>query len=475
MFKTGRIIYFLIFYTALRVFSFYFQPAGYGEMTNGAICAAVIFCAAFLIIRNDNRGWLIVAAEIILGGSGNFLSLGGISLRTLLLISTVTIYFTGKCINGQLRKIVMENGKYFIVLTTLYAWLGFSAISGIRANHDAGLIISGLIPYLFLLYFLPLREIIDDKQLRESAFAMLVAAVIGSTAFMLITFAGYSSGIFSLQDAYYHWFRDVANGKITGFPFYFFRIVLNEQLLLIPATLWLAGKHIKDPHPAYTALIVCAVLILGINITRIYILALAVGLVFLISRINFRKWLTVSAGVLIIFFTAFTVIHLAASRGQSFGWELIGLRLQSITSPSAEDSSLSRMLILPVVMNKITAHPMLGSGLGDTVTVFSPVFRENITTPHFDWGYLQMIDETGLMGFSIIILTYFSLVFLNKKCNWCFFSQKKELYIATASLLIINITSPALFHVMGIVWIVFTAAETNRACAEPNPAPSHNL
>ena len=40
------------------------------------------------------------------------------------------------------------------------------------------------------------------------------------------------------------------------------------------------------------------------------------------------------------------------SRGQSLGWELLGLRLGSIASPSIEESSLSRIMLLPKIWEK---------------------------------------------------------------------------------------------------------------------------
>ena len=185
--------------------------------------------------------------------------------------------------------------------------------------------------------------------------------------------------------------------------------------------------------------------ILTINLTRIYFVALAVGILFLFSKTNWKRWLIYSAGALAFFIIIFTFTHLAATKGKSAGWEYLGLRLQSITAPQTEDSSHSRMLLLPKIWEKIKAHPLLGNGLGDTITVYSPVFKKEITTSHFDWGFLEIWDEMGLVGLIAWLLLIAYCIVLTAKNNGPL--------AALVGLLVINITSPALFHVMGIIFL----------------------
>src|SRR3989338_11661268 len=140
-------------------------------------------------------------------------------------------------------------------------------------------------------------------------------------------------------------------------------------------------------------------IILSINLTRIYKLALAFGYLFLFSKQHWKRWFVYGVVSCLLFVVSFTSIHLVASRGQSLGWELFGLRLQSIVQPSIEESAFSRKLLLPKIVDKIKQQPILGTGLGDTVTVYSPVFKKEVTTPHFDWGYLEILTELGIIGF----------------------------------------------------------------------------
>jgi hypothetical protein len=441
--------YFLLAYAALRVFSFFFQP---GNIVNLIFSALVILAVAYFLIRKDERGWYIVAAEIILGGSGNFLDIKGLSLRTLLLAASLLIYFITLLVGKRLREFIRTNKKFVYAAAILMTWVIFAGINGYVSGHDFRTIFSESIPYLFLLYYFPLKELLQKDEFRRTMFAMLCAAVLGNLIFILFTFAGYSSGALKMFDPYYHWFRDVANGKITEYPFHYYRLVLNEQLLAVPVLIFFVYKLIKKFSWLILLVITALLVILSINITRVYILALPLGLIFLFTKQNWKRWLAYSFACLLIFIISFTAVHLSASRGQSLGWEFFGLRLQSIAAPAIEDSSLSRLLLLPEISEKIRRHPLFGGGLGDEVTVYSPIFQASITTKNFDWGYLEMTDELGILGtFLYVLIVYILLQDLFKR-------KKMGLLAPLAALMVINITSPALFHAMGIILITVLAA-----------------
>ena len=509
-----RYLFFLTIYFTLRLFSFFYTPPTpllAGNWLNTIAAAAILLLVIYFIWKKDVRGWLIIAAEILLGGGGGFLSIGPVSLRTCLLAASLIIFF-GQLIKkggGLLRVIPAKAGiqttaatseKWIPVYTgmtifVLILWAWVSAKIGFGHGHDARLVFADFVPYLFFLYYFPLRELWGEGKFRLTCFQMLIAAIIGNAIFTLLTFAGFSSGLFAVQGAYYHWFRDVAGGKITALDFNFYRIVLNEHLLLAPLLLLAiwgviarstfaslsvnsatkqspgASNEIASSAFGLLAMTLALFAILSVNITRIYIIALLVGLLFLFTRQNWKKWLAVSLVSLACFCLTFTAIHLVASRGQSLGWELFGLRLQSIASPQIENSALSRIILLPKIWEKIKTAPIFGQGLGDTVTAFSPVFKQNTTTPHFDWGWLEIWAEMGAIGLIIwLALIVYLFVLLIKKT-----ALEKPFYLAAlGALLVINITSPALFHVFGVILLV-SLFTLNRVSAAQSLAPSRIL
>ena len=501
----GLGIYFII-----RLFSYFYSPSTplyAANPVNWLISAGILAATVYFLLKKDIRGWLIIAAEIILGGAGSLLEIKGVSLRTCLLIISIIIFVIQKIKDKEYLIIIKQNKYVIYLLSFIMAAVIISAVRGYFLGHNLKFILADAIPYLFFLYYFPLKQLLSSEKFRQTAFSMIIAAIIGNFIFIYFTLAGFSSEIFVLQDSYYHWFRDVAGGKITDYGTGFFRILLNEQLLLIPIFLWLFGKIVSSPplqggvggglsrlresriplaagpstatlnasatpsslplgKGEMTIVAITAVLLLGIltiNITRIYLVALAIGILFLFSVKNWKRWLTYSAAAFIFFITVFSLTHLAATKGKSLGWEYLGLRLQSIAAPQTEDSSLSRLLLLPKIWEKIKLNPLLGNGLGDTITVYSPVFKINITTPHFDWGYLEIWDEMGIIGLMAWIIFIIYLLSSIIKSN--------KIFLAPAvALLVINITSPALFHALGIVLIAYFFSTGKATPPPPIPA-----
>ncbi|EKD43905.1 MAG: hypothetical protein ACD_72C00077G0002 [uncultured bacterium] len=454
--KTSKnILISLSIYFFIRIFSYLFHPQTplwSQSPTNSLLSLLILILAAYLIYKKDERGWYIVAGEIILGGSGGYLSIFGISLRTCLLITSLSIYFPQKLYNEKKEFFSKFKTEHYLILI-LFTAAFFSASNGLYHNHVRGNIISDLIPYFFLLYLFPLSELWLSDKFRDLGKKAILAAIFGNAILILFTQIGFSSEIFTLQDQYYHWYRDVALGKITDLNLHFYRLVLNEHLLLIPLTIYFIADIIKNKLNKINLLALFSLLfILTNNLTRIYLLALATGILILFSFKKWKRWLVVSAVSTISFLVIFTTFHTIASRGQSLGLEFFGIRLQSIVAPQIEDSSLSRIILLPKILEKIKTNLILGSGTGDTVTIYSPVFKQNITTTNFDWGYLEIWAEMGSIGLLIwiafIFYTFYTIIKNKRKYN------KQILSAVLVAFLIINITSPALFHVFGTLLLI---------------------
>jgi hypothetical protein len=440
----------LLSYAILRLFSYAFPP---DHFTNTILTLGITILASVFLLKKNTFGWYIVAGELILGGTGTFLQAFSLTLRSYLLLISLSIFFIQewKNISWYKRKII----GILLLLTAI----SFSFVHGWQAGHQITTMLSTSVPYLFLLYYFPLQKLLQNEDWKRWCLTALGATIVGQTLFLLFTFIGFASGQFLLQGAYYHWFRDIVGGKITWVAFNFYRIVINEQLLLIPVLLYTVKQLIDRQSKLNYIYWFLLLLLLSINITRIYLIALIFGLILLFNKTNWKRWLTFTSLTLATFLFIFSLTYLAASGGKSFGLEVFGLRLQSIVAPRIEDSSLSRVLLLPKVLALINTHPLIGNGLGSVVTIFSPVTKQTITTNQLDWGYLQIIAELGMIGFLIwtfFLTTIFSK--LKKTAGWPLASF--------GALLIINITSPALFHVFGIIWLTFLLARSNDACPQ---------
>ncbi len=327
-------------------------------------------------------------------------------------------------------------------------------------GHPTAMIIQDAIPYAYFFLLLPAYRLFHEPKSREFLIRLLLVFLIGSALFSLITFIIYSTGVGQLQDTYYHWFRDIAGGKITDLGSQFFRIVVPEHLLLVPLILIISSLLMRDEkhHWLWHAFSFLIILTLALNFSRIYILALGAGLLVLKYKHTWKKWLFVSAGTVATVLITFVLISFAASRGQSLGLDLLGLRVGAIARPTTDVSASFRLALLPAIIPLIQQHPVIGSGLGASVSFINPHTDTTVTTPQFDWGFLELITELGLIGgvfyLGLILIGVIEIIKKIKAApDWHDFYV--GILAGAVAFLVMNITSPALFHVFGILYFVF--------------------
>lgn len=451
--KNKTILYGLIAYFCIRLFSFYFPPEI--SILNTIVSSAILLAIGYWLITKSQIGWLLIAAEMLLGGSGNFLSIGPIALRTALLFFSLAVWKIQKLLSGELLNVFKSEKRFFYISFSLFLVVVIGALNGFMHGHLVKNIFSEFAPYLYFFYYFPLIELLKNQGSKQEVLQLLYAAVFGCTLFTLGTFIIYTSHLGVVQNSYYHWFRDISGGKITDLTNNYFRVVLSEHLALIPLLLYFVFKKGENQFLRSTA--ICSLVALyAVNLTRAYLLGLLAGL--LVITLFKRSWeaARISVATLIGIIVFFSVIHCIASTNHTLGLEFFGLRIGSIVVPNIEDSSLSRLFLLPIILNKIKANPVLGTGLGDTITVYSPVVKQIITTTQFDWGFLQIQAELGILG-SFGWLSLMTLI------SFLFIKNKNTVAMGIfASLSVATLTGPVLFHTLGIICIVVLYATTLR-------------
>lgn len=448
---------FLVFiYFGIRLLSF--------ALASHTILQAIVVFVILMILgglyyKHPDWAWYILLGELVLGGAGHFFEFFGLSIRTILVLTFIALW-TGYTISTNTKKILHIPHKLFYLLITLASFVGISALIGTMNNHGIRAVIQDLIPYSFFVLVLPAYYLFKKQKNQKYLIRLLIAFLISSAIFSLITFILFSSGAEVLQSPYYKWFRDVAMGKITDMGGGFFRIVAPEHLLITPLVLLISSLLMKKEkhHKLWWAMLIFGIFILILNFSRIYFLALIIGLIVLKYKHNFKNWIFVSATVGVITLLLFTSTSLAASGGASTGLDLLGLRIASISRPETEASALTRMTLLEPIFMMIRQHPITGSGLGSRIIFIDPVKSATLSSPHFDWGYLELWVELGLFGLTSFLSVIFYCIFLLiKKIRAV--SNYHDFYVGLlagcVSFLVMNITSPALFHVLGIFYFVF--------------------
>ena len=466
---------------AIRILSFGLRQT---PTAQGILVVLLLATLIVLFIKNPSWAWYLLLAELFLGGAGHFFELFGISLRTLLLATFLTcwlVYTLRKRSPAGGRHFVISSFRNFFLPLTLIAWSIFGSLHALEYNRSGAAIIADLIPYAFFLLIFSASSLKPDEAQKKFLLRLIAAFLIGSALFSLITFILFSNGIEIIQGPYYKWFRDVAFGKITDLGSNFWRIVLPEHLLISPlmiiAASYLMGQSItgKDimtkDAPQFTrsrklgcGILLLSALILALNLSRTYFLALLIAFLALKYKHHWKEWLKVSFISAALIFALFTSVHLIVSGGNP-GWDLLGLRFGSIARPVLEESAGTRAALLRPIWEMIKIHPIIGTGLGAALTFTHPTTGEILTTRHFDWGYLELWAELGLVGI-ILFMTLLARVgkVLIEKIRQT--SDYHNFYVgllgALVALAVMNVTAPVLFHVLGIVALVGVITVTTK-------------
>lgn len=432
-------IIFLLFFI-IRLFSFYTQTNNILESLFGLLLITI-----FLYIYNKNKklAFILFFSEILLGGSGHSIEIFSISLRTSLLLSVLTSYFIANIKN--LKKIILKNKN----LSYLFSAIMFSFLIAIYNKHTFNFIYQDAIPFLYILLYLPLTSSqVNIKSLFTKLKPVIFGALSAHLVYSFITLLLFSNNIFFLQNSYYKWFRDFEMGKITDMGTGFFRIVLPEHLLLVLAVIFFTPvikcsyKKLINYLPYITS-----IAILAINFGRTYLLGILFGTLALINK-NTRKYLSSLVILVLLYISSFSSIHLISSNFQNTGLELLGLRTSTIIKPTSEYSTHTRTTLLQPIVKNINNNLLLGNGLGSVITFKEINTQKQITTRQYDWGYLELLSEFGLIIFIFIL---YNLFLLAKKA----YNLKNKKYFASiVALLVMNITAPILLHPLGILSLV---------------------
>ncbi len=450
----------LIAFFSVRIVSYFIAPHVFIQNILSALLVSLLVT---FYIKKPQYAWYLVIAEIFLGGAGHFLELFGISIRTLFLVTYILLYTGDRLIHAKKRAELILPRSLYILCGAFGLAILWAVINGMLRGNDTTHIIQDLIPFAFFALLLPAHQMIKDKSSYPFFIRLVTVFIFGSALFSLFTFILFSTGASVLQDPYYKWFRDIVGGKLTDLGSGFWRIVTPEHLLVLPLTIIttsLIMKKEKVNKFLYLALFSC-LLILTFNLSRAYFLAIVIALFPLLYKHTFKKWFTTSAitcaSILIIFCTTSFV----ASGGKTLGLELFGLRLHSFTAPHIEESTYTRSALFKPILQKFEEHPILGSGLGSTITFTNPVTQKQITTPQFDWGYLEIGTEFGILGsltYFILLLYIIFLTFQYIKTTTLHPDFVVGLLGGLVALFVTNLTAPALFHVFGIFFITMVLA-----------------
>ena len=420
-----------------------------------------------------------IILELLLDSSGHLFEWRDLSLRLLVLVVCLLAWLFHTL---RVKKLFQSlKTPFTAVYMAILVIIALAAYNGLQNGHAARLIIADAIPFLYLALFYPLRDLFkkNNYQLPVTGYRLLLGSFLGAAILSIIALFLFSSGLQEIHGPFYIWWRDWVAGKATATGNGFYRIVTPLHLFLtalipyfvyqllhsvIPESRssaisgiqkWFrkTGSRVK-PGMTCLLLLLTILLVPAINFSRIYFLAIIPAVLVMafgrkinneqltINKIKFKKALVILLIIGFVSIAEYSVVNLAASRGQSIGFEFLYGQSKGIVDPESEASASARAAILPHLLDKIKTRPLIGEGMGATVTFYHPFLEKETTSPHLDWGYLEMAVEYGLIAV-IFFLALLALLFWRLRQNPLAAS-------ALVFLAVVTITAPALFHVYGI-------------------------
>jgi hypothetical protein len=467
-----------------------------------AVNTAVFFliCAAALILslKDLKLGLLVVLAELFIGSFGYLFSFqtGGltISIRIALWLIMMGVWL-GKVLMGFFplgsargqngRKNYWRNvftlpyGRYFYAL---FAFVALGLIVGYFNHNGLANIYFDTQHWFYLALIFPLAQTFKTKDDWQKLLQMFTAAMVWlavETLLLLYFFSHFTDWNYL---GIYRWLRTSGVGEVTNMAYGFVRIFFQSHIyavfalcLLLPVVSHLmknrshpksllAKESLKGSGLWLGAWLAAGALsMVLISLSRSFWLGLAAaGLVFVIYLLRHKfapfRWVKLilwSAGILglsLLLITLMILFPLPGGKKTFSPWDVFSQR----TDLSGEAAAVSRWNLLPLLMQKISAAPLLGSGFGTTITYHSsdPRISGSYTTYAFEWGWLDLWLKLGLLG----TLVYLLLLIVLARDAWRLKSDVGAGILAViTSLAVIHFFTPYLNHPLGLGAIMLIA------------------
>ncbi|MEK9152931.1 MAG: O-antigen ligase family protein [Patescibacteria group bacterium] len=420
-----------VFLLFLEAVSFYGHL--YPAFSNAAFFAAMALALVISCVDLDLAA-LLVMAELFVGSQGGYLVAFNnghgleLSLRIGLFMvvsgvwTAVSILWSiqgGEALKKALAPWrAMHRFGIFVPYVAINLVVLFGLIRGLALGNDFGNVFFDGNGYAFYGLMPVFVVALASPKTRERVAGLLVAAVSLSVAKALLVLYVFSHRMQTAAPDLYTWIRDTRVGEITRMAGDYYRVFFQSHLYAA-ALFWivLLGLAYSDRLKTgrakmYAGLtVICMVgLILGLSRSFWFgaaVSALALAAILLRYRVSIKIWKRliaagalsiVAATMLIVLFFSLPLPRKGADISLAF---LLGERAFSLS----DDAAHSRWALLPELNKAITRHPLIGSGLGTTVTyatsdprLLADIPTGEYTTFAFEWGYHDILVKFGLLG-----------------------------------------------------------------------------
>lgn len=512
----------LLLIVLLEILSFLGQI--YPDFSSAGFVIVVALALALAVIRFDLAA-LMLLAELFIGSQGGYLFSYGsntgldVSLRLGLFLAVFGVWLARTAVSliaAVMRRQRPEGMEWFSAMRyggLLWPYLALLAIfaaglvHGVLAGNDFGNVFFDANGYAFFALFPVIVAAFEDPLMPMRTVGVLLAAIVDTVLKALFVLYIFSHRMFTVAPYVYVWVRDTRVGEITKMVGDFYRVFFQAHLyalvFVFSLLLLLAYSRSWKRSSAKWLLTFLCVMMTGVlmGFSRSFwfggfgaVLAMAAILVWGRAGSPVWKKLLLASGVAVacaalIIITSYSLPFPRKGAAVSLA-SLLGDRAFSL---SGEAAANSRWALLPVLWKAGLQHPLVGSGLGTTVTYTTSDPRLLASNPTgeyvtfaFEWGYHDLWVKFGLLGLAV----YGWLIWAIAAPFWHFLKRSRQrlaaaeedithklvlltagALIALTALLFTNVFSPYLNHPLGIGLIMCLGAVGAWRMLEAKPLP----
>jgi len=460
----------LIVFTAAEVFSL----AAY-EFNDLNWLLLPIFIILGIWLINKSSRWIIYLplAEIAWGSLGRSFAwdLGGFDLSLRMLIFLL-LTFWWLIHWQQYRKIYSARNTYLKIWLFAIIMIIYGAVLGTINGYSLTNVFNDANGYYALIYFLYWLPIYKSEWLSDIVAIITAAAIVVAVKTIIIFHLFTHNYFFANLQYLYIWLRDTRVGELTPLAENYWRIFFQSHIYV--ALVWLLGivnltitksKLFTWPQFIIWSVLFSAVLV---SLSRSIWLALFIFLIIWLI-VGFRQWWSSDNKgkkfVLIIasVFSSVVIIFLVLFIPPNGPINLSNIFTSRINSPN-EAAASSRMVLLPVMLNSIKQHPLIGSGFGKELQFATKDPRQLAVvsqqgyyqTYAFEFGWLDAWLKMGFFG----LLSLLYLIWTIVKNGLKYWRQEKgdsEIYALLAVggifLTVTHFFTPYLNHPLGLGFV----------------------
>lgn len=436
-------------------------------------------------------GVAVVLAELAIGSKGYLFTLATADFPVSIRLAFFVLLFVATIVRViRDREIAFFSWYMWRWTAAVVVVLGFGAAMGVLRGNALSNVFLDLNGYLFFGLVFPITQALRTREQVERIIGVLLVAVLAvaiKSTVLLVLFSqtlGYNATL----AAVYKWVRDTGVGEITasvdGFPRIFFQSHIYMLYLFFVGGIYLFFEKltrtdgatgvqnvcmqlVRKPYVWYVA---CAVLFIFLSGSRSMWVALVAAGFILVSYTLVKRIISVQklAAIVVVligialfdFAVAYSLINLPLGGGSVSSSAIL---TQRTSDDNATAAVASRGALLKPLVEKMRERPVLGHGLGTTVTYQTEdprakeAFPEGYTTYAFEWGYLDLVVKFGLIGFIIFML--YPLVLVKRFVLQAVVDPAQlGLLMSIIALYGTHFFTPYVNHPLGVGWLLFATA-----------------